>query len=527
MRKIIILVSFIVILAVISGNLANASIPRDTYLKYMPPEILDAFDPSITKGERPSFHSIDNSDIWDLRKKPIFGVDWVRLEWNFDLHSLLPVQKEILISWVRNGGRLYVGAGPVTLGYGFGEPSKEVIIGLIKLFFPKVTVYEPVKPGTKVFLNEKHPISKDVKNFTVKWWRYALDNLPPESEVLVGADEKLTKGLLILFSYGRGKIFFHAPWDFDYSYDNLRFALNRAQWLIGEPVPDITLSEISQKQAAMEKKETIISGEEKEEIVSVCGFTPEIIVIEKTDDLKQVDFLKGENPPMVSIKAPRKIISRENLDTIRECVRKGGVVLIWAKPEYVTDEKLGFVGEYFGIYAKQSEVNKGDIVAKVTQRCIRCSLNKNVNKIMVSIPVYEKLGCSYESGFNYILAEREDEPIVVVKKQGKGYIVALPWDIYKDFFDGGIFWENITSFSRSPGIVGSMDVIELTDGRTVEALILDLSGYHLSLSDNDGRVMELLPINTVRRITTGDYLLAEKFRKRAPGVEIVISGEKE
>jgi len=67
----------------------------------VPPEILSQCDPDVLSGKRPSYVTIRQADIYDLRDHPTVDADFVRLD--IHLHELSTGQRTTLHDWCTSG----------------------------------------------------------------------------------------------------------------------------------------------------------------------------------------------------------------------------------------------------------------------------------------------------------------------------------------------------------------------------------------------------------------------------------------
>lgn len=528
MKKMSILGLVISLLVIFSiGGLAQEikeeekeNLPK-AYLRTIPPEILRQYDPKILSNERPTLAVIKNEDIWDLRSKAKLEEDLVSFN-KLDVDQLSPIQIKILQEWVKRGAKVYIKDEYL---------YESVVSNILPLF--GVTVKDLGTIGSPVYFNKTHPVNRGVEGLPIgeefkfleagpsgiAGSQFVVTNLPKERSVIVSLNEAQTKAFTGYFKYGEGTVYFNTlllPWPgSDYNSD--RFRLNLGQWLIGGQVPGL----ISEEEVLgfLTPSEEKLLEEEKLFPLEVSRGKTDMLNIEKEEDVIQIQQLEN-NPRMtdiVSIKCPRRDISQTNIDILKEWVKKGNVILLWSKPEYLADETIGFVGDDFGLRSKKSQTCYGKLVA-VTQEH---PLMRKVGKLLVFIPgirVSEKVsnGYVYSDGFDYVLAKHEEEAIIVLKKMGGGWIIGLPWEVDKSSFDGERFWENL---KESPPLIKSNFIfndttIKLYTGKIIEGMLYKLYNKHIAIYNFD--LYLIIPWINIQSIKTTNLSMYQELLRVAP-----------
>lgn len=531
MKKMSILGLVISLLVIFSiGGLAQEikeeekeNLPK-AYLRTIPPEILRQYDPEILSDERPSLTIIKNEDIWDLRTEAKFKEDLVSFS-GLDVDQLSPIQIKILQEWVKRGGKVYVKDEYKIL-------YKSVVSNTLPRIFD-VTVKNLDIIGASVYFNKNHPVNEGVKGLPIgeefKFLeagpsgiarsQFVVTNLPKESSVIVSLDETQNEVFVGYFKYGKGIVYFNTlllPWPgSDYNSD--RFRLNLRQWLIGRQVPGLISEEevlgfLTPSEGKLLEEEKLFSPE-------VSRGKTEILNIEKEEDVIQIRQLES-NPritDIVSIKCPRRDISQTNIDILKEWVKKGNLILLWSKLEYLADETIGFVGDDFGLRSKKSQACYGKLVAVAQEH----PLMRKVGKLLVFIPgirVSEKVsnGYVYSEGFDYALAKHKEESIIVFKKMDKGWIIGLPWEVDKSSFDGEKFWENL---KESPTLIESNFIfndttIKLYTGKIIEGMLCKLYNKHIAIYNSD--LYSIIPWINIQSIKTTNLSMYQELLRIAP-----------
>ena len=214
MYKIVAIVMFLVL----SVCFSFAQVEK--YKDSIPPEVLKLYHKDIVEGSRPRVVTIKQTMIQNLVNKPELGGD--AYCFNFDITDISPIEKNILLGWIKNGQKILL--------WGSDDMWKYA-----PLFSDKFKISGGT--GLEVKL-ANHPVNNDVTDIIFKGKSNSyvyLSQCPPGTEIIAYVKEDVFAGRV---PYGKGSIYFAGCGEYwNSGKDKDRWTLNFYHWMLGLQVP--------------------------------------------------------------------------------------------------------------------------------------------------------------------------------------------------------------------------------------------------------------------------------------------------
>jgi len=196
----------------------------------LPSEICKQYDPEVLSGARPSFWFPKKVDIFELRKCPERGTDYINTRELPNPGDLSTAEVEALRQWLSDcRAKVYISGGDFRHFTGY----LELLTGL--------AVERDSKFG-QGRLEPGHPVSVGIEDLRFFCSQTGIITKPLPRERVIIATDSNRNPCIIVFRFGSSLIVYDGVTGPQTGRDRVRFILNLRQCLIGKRIPEATVN---------------------------------------------------------------------------------------------------------------------------------------------------------------------------------------------------------------------------------------------------------------------------------------------